>query len=408
MSRVFTFLAVCVLWAGLVPAHAQEFSGLARVDPGQSGVRDVRGGAVVELALSQGVPWRVFTVADPARLVVDFREVDWSGVTSETVLEPGRVSALRFGPFRPGWSRMVADLNEPMVVAEAGLRISDATGAADLTIRLARADADTFAAASGAPSLAGWDLPKPADVQRPKGRPGQDRPLVVVLDPGHGGIDPGAEEGGVQEAALMLSMARQIREALLRAGGFEVQMTRETDVFVSLERRVAIAHEAGADVFLSLHADSIEEGIAHGAAVYTLSDSASDKASAALAERHDRDDILAGLDLSGSDDVVAGVLLDLARLDTAPRSVALAKSIVAGIENATGHVHKRPLRKAAFSVLKAADIPSVLIETGFLSTTQDRENLLDPIWRAGFAAGVRDGVQAWARDDAALAGLRRR
>ncbi|MFP4275685.1 MAG: N-acetylmuramoyl-L-alanine amidase, partial [Paracoccaceae bacterium] len=116
----------------------------------------------------------------------------------------------------------------------------------------------------------------------------------------------------------------------------------------------------------------------------------------------------AGLDLTGTDDVVANVLMDLARLDTAPRSDKLAAALVAGIENAVGTVNSRPLRSAGFSVLKAADIPSVLVEAGFLSTPEDRRNLVDPDWRAGLAAGIRDGVQAWAVSDAADAPLRRK
>lgn len=138
-----------------------------------------------------------------------------------------------------------------------------------------------------------------------------------------------------------------------------------------------------------------------------LDEMASDAASEALAERHDRDDILAGLDLSGADDRIADVLLDIARLDNGPRSLSLAQHLLVGIENAVGEVHKRPLRRAGFSVLKAADIPSVLIELGFLSTERDRANLLDPDWRNGMAAGIRDGIAAWSLEDAALSRLRR-
>lgn len=231
--------------------------------------------------------------------------------------------------------------------------------------------------------------------------------MRVVLDPGHGGIDPGAEAGDVNEARLMLTFARELREVLLRAD-FEVVLTREADVFVSLERRIAIAHQVEADLFISLHADSLASGMAHGATVYTLSDSASDAASAALAERHNRADLLAGLDLTGTDDVVADVLMDLARLETQPRADALARAMVGGIRAATGHVNRRPLRSAGFSVLKAADIPSVLLEAGFLSTPEDLKNLKDPAWRTRLAEGVRDGLLAWAEEDAAQAALRRR
>ena len=176
---------------------------------------------------------------------------------------------------------------------------------------------------------------------------------------------------------------------------------------MSLEGRVALAHQAGADVFLSLHADALDEGIARGATVYTLSEEASDAASAALAERHNRSDLLSGVDLTGTDDEIAGVLMELSRLDNAPRSQALAGFLVSKIKNAVGTVHKRPVRQAGFSVLKSADIPSVLIEVGFLSTNADLRNLRDPIWRASMAAGIRDGLQAWALEDEALNRLRR-
>ena len=314
------------------------------------------------------------------------------------------MSHLRFGAFREGWSRLVAELSEPMVLETAELRVNEDSGAAALSLGLVAATQDDFDAAAGAPRDPRWDLPPATARALPLRGDGSVR---VMIDPGHGGIDPGAEAGGVTEAELMLTFARELRDVLLRTGGFEVVLSRDADVFVSLEGRVALAHEAGADVFVSLHADALDEGIARGAAVYTLSEEASDAASAALAERHDRDDLLAGLDLSGSDDRVAGVLLSLARLDNTPRSQALAQHLLDGITNAVGRVHKRPLRQAGFSVLKAADIPSVLIELGFLSTQGDLKNLEDPIWRAGMAAGIRDGLSAWTLEDAALARLRR-
>ncbi|WP_425098282.1 N-acetylmuramoyl-L-alanine amidase [Tropicibacter sp. S64] len=396
-----TGLAACLL-AGAV--WAQDASGLARFEEG--GVTDgTFGGSTLSLTLSQGVPWRLFTLDDPMRLVVDFREVDWQGADGAALDSSEAVSALRVGGFRPGWSRLVAELAEPMAVDAAGLRVDSVTGKATLRVDLQATSPEAFAAAAGLPSERGWDLPAPTAVRAVLPAPGA--PLVVVLDPGHGGIDPGAQRDGVNEADLMLAFARELSDVLLRTGRYEVYLTRNDDVFVSLEARVAMAHDVQADIFVSLHADAIQEGVAHGSSVYTLAEDASDAASEALAERHDRDDLLAGLDLSGSDDRVAQVLLQIARLDNTPRSRALAQHLVDGIRNAVGHVHKRPLRQAGFSVLKAADVPSVLIEVGFLSTEKDLENLQDPIWRAGMAAGVRDGIEAWAIEDEALARLRR-
>ncbi|MGY9046621.1 MAG: N-acetylmuramoyl-L-alanine amidase [Rhodobacterales bacterium] len=396
------------LWIGLCAGslQAQDQAGATKFLGGS--VRDTWGGAELRLELSHGVPWRVFTLTAPDRIVVDFGAVDWQGADPESLRRGDRISALRFGGFRLGMSRLVAVLDRPMAVEKAGLSVNtdnvNGGGAAELVLSLGNVDRAAFDASAGAPQDPRWDLPPAAAVRAaPKG-PG---PVVVMIDPGHGGIDPGAEADGVNEAGLVLAFAQELREVLLRAGGFEVVMTRDADTFVSLEGRVALAHAAGADVFISLHADSIDEGIARGAAIYTLAEKASDAASAALAERHDRDDLLAGIDLNGSDDRVARVLMDLARLDNAPRSRALAADLLAGIRSNLGEVHKRPLRQAGFSVLKAADIPSVLIELGFLSTAGELRNLQDSAWRERMSAGIRDGLQSWVQEDAALAGLRR-
>ncbi|MCB1334445.1 MAG: N-acetylmuramoyl-L-alanine amidase [Roseivivax sp.] len=407
MSRIIK-AGLALLWlCAAAPLAAQDRGVLARVQAEKSGIEDTwNGNAVLRLALSQGVPYRVFTLTAPNRLVLDFRQVDWQGAEPAALDRSDAVEGLRFGTVRPGWSRLVALLAAPMAVKTAGLAVDPAGGAALLDVVLTPVDQSAFDAAAGAPPDPAWAEPAipeaaPAVPRAPDG------PLVVVIDPGHGGIDPGAQNGEVREAVLMLAMARELRETLLRAGGYDVFLTREDDGFVSLEARVALAHERRADLFISLHADALEAGRASGSAVYTLAAEASDAASAALAERHNRDDLLSGLDLSGADDRVAGVLMDLARLDNAPRSQALARHLVDGIRNATGRVHKHPLRQAGFSVLKSADIPSVLVEVGFLSTAADLDKLRDPLWRATMAAGIRDGIAAWALEDAALANLRR-
>jgi len=161
-------------------------------------------------------------------------------------------------------------------------------------------------------------------------------------------------------------------------------------------------------VFVSLHADALEEGTARGATIYTLSQEASDEASQRLAESHDRSDLLAGVDLSGQDDEIALVLMDLARLDTQPRSEALAKALVEALKGGVGRLYKHPHQSASFSVLKAADIPSVLIELGFLSSEEDRANLASPQWQERAARAIVDALEAWARADAAEAELLRR
>lgn len=397
MSRIF--FSIALFWALAGGAIAQDFSALARVQPDQSRITDVgRTGVRVDIALSQGVPYRIFTLQDPYRMVLDFNEVDWAGLSREDFLQSDRISGVQFGAYVPGWSRLVLELGAPMAVATAELSVAEDSGAALLSLDLKGTDFDAFNASAGAPRNPGWDLPEPADVPQAAVR-SADRPLRVMLDPGHGGIDPGAETDAIDEKTLMLTFARELREILLRSGGYEVVLTRVDDQFVSLERRIALAHRAGADLFISLHADSLSEGRAHGAVVYTLSNDASDVASAKLAERHDRGDLISGVDLNGADDQITDVLLDMARQETMPRTSALAKAIANGLAQQGGPMNGKPLRTASFSVLKAADIPSVLVELGFLSSPRDLKNLNDPDWRARMALGIHRGLEDWRQQD---------
>ena len=402
MIRAILAVLACV-WA--VAISAQEFSGLARVEPEASKISDTRDGISVELGLRQGVPWRVFTLADPPRLVLDFREVDWRGLDKALFDWSERVETVRFGGFRPGWSRMVLDLTGPFAIETSEMEINSETGAAQVSVLLNEVPEDVFRQGAGMPDLPGWEAVGAGLTATKRPRQRGENPLVVVIDPGHGGIDPGAEQDGEVEKHLMLIFARELQDMLIRSGDIEVVLTRSDDSFVSLERRVAIAHQVQADLFLSLHADALSEGRARGATVYTLSDSASDAASAALAERHDRADILSGIDLTENDDVVADVLMDLARLETHPRSQQLAKAIQLGIDERGLPLNSRPMRSAGFSVLKSPDIPSVLLELGFLSSPRDLANLLDPAWREEMARAVSEAIAAWRIADAAAAAL---
>lgn len=402
--------AIAALWLGGLclfgsVAAAQEFSGLARILGEISRVSDAGGGAKIQLGLSQGVPYRLFTLDMPPRLVVDFQEVDWSGLDPEAFLNGETVSSVQFGTYVPGWSRMVLALSGPMAVAAAELEIDPVTAAGVLKVALHPSSAAEFAKASGAPQDARWDLPPPQALETVPQRD-ENAPLLVVLDPGHGGIDPGAKAaGGIVEKDLMLQFALELGETLVRSGQFEVQVTRDGDYFVSLERRTALAHQAGADLFISLHADSLTQGHAHGTTVYTLSQEASDVASASLAERHDRADLLSGTDLSHTDDLVAGVMLDLARQETQPRSEALARALVSGLKAQAGPVNRKPLRSAGFSVLKSADIPSVLVEIGFMSSARDLANLQNPEWRRQTATAMLKGLIDWRIQDEAQRAL---
>jgi N-acetylmuramoyl-L-alanine amidase len=398
--------AVLILILALLPglAAAQGFGALARVIAGESRVAAADGGISVTLGLSQPVPFRVFTLADPWRVVVDFREVLWDGLPPGFGGDVAGLARLETGAaLDPGWSRMILTLDAPMAPRSAAMTTDPETGAATVVLGLEPVAPAAFRAAAGLPPGVSAEVaPAPA---APPAR--QDGRLVVVLDPGHGGVDPGAVRGDHTEADLVLRFARELAELLRRTGRVEVVLTREADSFVPLPARVTIARAAQADALISIHADALAEGRARGATVYTLAETASDAASAALAEQHDRADLLQGIDLSRSDDVVAGVLMDLARVETAPRAEALANGLVAAMEAGGLRLHGRPRGEAAFTVLRAADIPSVLLEIGFMSEPADLENILDPDWRARMQAAIAAGILSWAEADAARARLLR-
>jgi N-acetylmuramoyl-L-alanine amidase len=392
------YIFACLFLVFAAPAFAQDFSGLARVDMAKSQVSDDGSDLLVDLHLSQTVPYRVFTLDEPRRLVIDFREVDWTGVSAAALRNADLAPALRFGVFRPGWSRLVVDLAEPLNIHAAGLTVDQDSGAAHLQVRLVPAKEDVFADRAGAPQTPGWetdagisDIPVPAT---------EDGPTVIVIDPGHGGIDPGAERGGVQEADLMLALGIEVADAINRLEGFRAVLTRTSDIFVPLEARMSIARSAGADLFISLHADALEEDAARGASIYTLNQEGSDSASQRMAERHERGDLLAGLDLAGQDDRVVTVLMDLARAESGPAGQRFASTLVSSFRDTDVRLNSRPRREGRLAVLMAADFPSVLIEVGFLSSAADRAALSEPAGRVPLVEGLSDAVRYWAMDEA--------
>ena len=401
LTPILAVLAICAL---CLPSAAQTgdtgFGALARLIPAESGLTATTDGVAVTLALSQPVPFRVFTLTDPARVVIDFREVDFGAWAGETDLPPA-ITALEAGLARGlGWSRLVLSLASPHAPQTAAMATDPLTGRARVDVRLVPvSQAEFHATATGLPDPAPGVAVATAPVRMADGR------VVVVIDPGHGGVDPGAVRGSHTEADLVLRFSRELRDALRRTGRVDVVLTRDADVFVPLPARITAARAAGADLFISIHADAVAEGRARGATVYTLSDTASDAAAEALAEQHDRADLLQGIDLHGSDDVVAGVLMDLARLDTAPRSVALAGALVDAIADAGLRLHARPQGEAGFTVLRAADMPSVLLEIGFISDADDLRNILDPEWRARMQMALVAAIMAWADADAARMAL---
>lgn len=381
-----------VLWICLASSTAAQVS----VDPERSAVRDGWWSLRVELALSDVTPYRVFTLDNPRRLVVDVADVVWDGVDTDALRSGDRAVSLRIAGLPDGWSRMVVDLAEPLNIAEAGMR---STGAgADLTIVLERVSSPDFAAAAGAPPDAASHTLAAASPISPQPAPHADD-FVVVLDPGHGGIDPGAERGGLNEAELMLTFAGEIAVELSARPDITVVMTREANTFVPLFTRMSIARAAGADLFISLHADALVEDQARGASVYTLSETGKERATQQVVERHERDDLLGGVDLQAQGDQVAAALMALARAETGPAGARFAEMLVAAMRDEGVYLNSRPRREGRFAVLSAADFPGVLLEAGFLSNAEDRAMLQSAQGRARIARAIAVAVAAF-RDHA--------
>lgn len=225
--------------------------------------------------------------------------------------------------------------------------------------------------------------------------------VTIALDPGHGGIDPGAEALGVNESDLVLDFARRLEELLADTGHLDAILTRDDDHFVSLDQRLSNARRGGADVFISIHADAIPVGgqQASGLTIYTLDSEDVPQANARLVERHDETDILTNVDLSDAGEDVSNALIALSRQQSLPRSQMLAQSLLKTFAAGDVSVNNRPHRHGGFAVLKAAEMPSVLIELGFLSNAKDRERLMSEEWLQEAALAIRDGLLLWVSED---------
>ena len=343
------------------------------------------GGIEINLQLSQGVPYKIWMERDPLSLIIDFNVLNFNGIDLEKINQSKNIKSIEIKELDTEWSRISFHLADYWAIENTEMSISPQDNSASLSIFLKSISEGIF-------SLT--DKPN-KDFSSNKISAIENNDFVVVLDPGHGGRDPGAEAGGYRESSLMLELAEAVKESLIRNTDFKVVLTRTEDKFLSLEDRITIASQSDANLFISLHADAVIEGEASGTTVYLLSDKATDKMSAQLASRHDRSEILRGVDLSGLDSQVASVLLDMARQETKPRSEAVASFILKVFKEKITELSSQPLRYAAFSVLKSPDIPSILIEAGFMSTSSDLQNLTTKKWRREFADSLAEAISRW-------------
>ena len=393
-------LAFVVLF-GLLPALASAAA---------PQVTDVRLGVYsgktrIVLDLTGTVDFKTFPLPEPWRVVVDMSEVTWSP-SMKRPPRGGLVTGMRFGLFKPGTSRVVMDMSGPVqIVKSFVLPPSSPGGPYRLVLDIAATNSETFMMGYRKPEEAAPQAAAPvvSAIPTPKQKPAfrTEKPLIMI-DPGHGGVDPGAmSKSGVWEKEIVLAFAQELRRELLATGQFRVAMTRDRDVFVRLRDRIALARQAGADLFISVHADSIGNSRIRGTSVYTLSENASDKEAAALATKENKSDLIAGVDLSERSDDVVNILIDLAQRETMNESAVFAKVLVDRLAE-----HRRMLRNthrfAGFAVLKAPDIPSVLVELGYLSNREDERMLRSRAQRAKMAGSIAEAVGEYFRRQQAL------
>ena len=387
-------LALSALAPALIvlPAHAEPKGTIAK-DARLAGDRE-RTRFIADL--SKKVAVHVYALGNPYRVIVDAADVSFQmpqGIGNE---RRGLVAAFRYGLFAPGKSRIVLDVSGPFLIDRSFVLEPRDDQPARLVIDLVPTDEKTFLAKlqeAKQPQAEPVSLPIPDAPVHPA-----DAKPIVVLDPGHGGVDPGASSpNGVNEKEVVLAFAERLKEKLLATGRYEVFMTREDDTFLPLKERVAFAQTKGAGLFLSIHADYFPTKIddARGATVYTLSERASDEEARALAAKENFSDAIAGVELpEDSDEVVTNILIDLAQRETKNRSVVFARSIVGELA-AKGTLHTKRLRSAGFRVLKAPDVPSVLLELGFLSNKDDEKQLVSEAWRARMADSVTAAIDGY-------------
>nr|MBV6628485.1 N-acetylmuramoyl-L-alanine amidase [Oceanococcus sp. HetDA_MAG_MS8] len=376
-AAVVARLAVLCLWVSTAQAanlHAIQTS------------QQEAGTTAVELTFDEPVQWRWFRLQDPHRVVLDIHAAQIGNVAPKV---GGMVRNMRFGRLDDGL-RVVLDLDQQP--GEVRLASTQSTA---LTVMLDSAEPEPEpepAVQAAIEQDAETVAPTPVITA-------VQRPVVVVVDPGHGGKDPGAiGPSGLREAHVALSIARILREELQRYGGYQVVLTRDSDVFLPLRERIRVAREAGADLFVSIHADAFDDHRAHGSSVYVLSHrGASSEHARLLARRENEADLVGGVQLQSRDETLAAVLLDISMNAALDASTDIASRVLQGLET-LGPVHKSSVQRAGFVVLKAPDVPSILVETAFISNPREERQLGSYAHRQRLAQTLAGGIRDYFRE----------
>jgi N-acetylmuramoyl-L-alanine amidase len=353
--------------------------------------------ASYRILLSQGMTPQISYMEKPDRIVIDFPSLTFQlSPQNEAALSrvkgTGLVTSQRFGLFSAGRSRGVIELQSPAKVSRIEVEPHKTGLASTLILELVTTDQLAFSSLVQQ-SLALKSVTPSSDLKLKSERNTLDPRPLIVLDAGHGGIDSGAIAiEGTMEKDIVFNFTKTLKARLEKTGKFRVMMTRDTDVFIPLDERVKIAREHQANLMISIHADSLAgRGFARGATVYTRSDRASDAEAEALASAENQADLQAGVEALPEAEEVGDILTDLTRRETHVFSQKLAQNLVGGLGEAV-RLNKRPHRSARFVVLKAHDIPSALIELGYLSSKEDVAQLQSEAWREKTALGLERAI----------------
>lgn len=355
------------------------------------------------ILFSKGVQFQCYTVANPYRVIVDVPDLAFQLSRTRAVEPKGVITSFRYGAIAPGRSRIVIDTKGPVSVDAANLATRPGQRTARLDIDLIQTEAAAYKVNPPPilPKALDLDSPQPKVESPPAKRPARaSGPPVIVIDPGHGGVDPGANAGEVAEKDVVLAVARHLAAQLKAKGRYQIHMTRGEDVFIPLDRRVQFTREKGASLFISIHADAVGATkvaqSVRGATVYTLSERASSEEAQQLADKENAADILAGFDqgIEDESDQLKGILIDLVRRETADFSAQFRGRLLSHMRRSVG-LSRDPARSAAFRVLKQTQSPSVLIELGYMSNTQDAALLASPQWQRMAAGSIATAIDEY-------------
>ena len=357
------------------------------------------------LDLDKAVQFRAFALADPYRVIVDLPQVNFQLPAGVGGAGRGLVKAFRYGVVMPGGSRIVFELTGPARIAKSYVLEAANGQPPRLVLEFEEVDRTAFVqslAPENRPELRPAIAEANAAVARadaPAAPPSPpDKRPVIVIDPGHGGVDNGTQAGGgdIMEKNLVLGFGLALRDRIEKSGKYRVVMTRTDDTFIPLNERVKIARNESASLFVSIHADALPrgEGDAQGATIYTLSDKASDSEAERLADTENKSDAIGGVSLADEPTEVADILIDLVQRETKTFSNRFARTLM-GEMKTTVRMHKHPLKSAGFRVLKAPDVPSVLVELGYVSNKGDLEHLVSENWRNRTVGSMAQAIDAF-------------